>query len=157
MMQTRPIRRFTGWHMTGLLVAFFLVVIAVNIVMATIAVRSFGGTVVDNSYVESQRFNRYLAQARAQEGLGWRDWVGLDDARHVTLSLTDGAGEVIARARVTAVAQHPLGRAPDLSLAFREIAPGRYASEQALPVGRWQLRLVVRHGGGAQHLLRDVR
>src|SRR3546814_10033574 len=67
-----PIRRFTGWHMTAILIAFFAAVIAVNMLMATVAVRSFGGTVVENSYVASQKFNGWLAQARAQRRLGWR-------------------------------------------------------------------------------------
>src|SRR3546814_8818871 len=61
-----PIRRFTGWHMTAILIAFFAAVIAVNMLMATVAVRSFGGTVVENSYVASQKFNGWLAQ-RSEE------------------------------------------------------------------------------------------
>ncbi|MDO7834366.1 FixH family protein [Sphingobium sp. HBC34] len=150
-MQTRC---FTGWHMTGILVAFFAVVIAVNMVMATIAVRSFGGTVVDNSYVESQKFNLYLAQARAQDRLGRTDRVTLDAGRHVRLVLKDGAGVAISGARVAAVAEHPLGRAPDIALRFDEAAPGAYASDRALPAGRWQVRITVDHG--AQHLLREV-
>ncbi|MFC3440417.1 FixH family protein [Sphingobium rhizovicinum] len=148
------IRRFTGWHMTGILVAFFAVVIAVNLLMATVAIRSFGGTVVDNSYVESQKFNRYLAQARAQDRLGWTDAVALDAARHVTLALTDSAGAPIRDARIAAVAQHPLGRAPDIAISFHETAPGHYVGDVRLPAGRWQLRADINHG--AQHLLREV-
>ena len=37
-----------GWHMTTILVAFFAVVITVNIVMARFALSTFGGTVVEN-------------------------------------------------------------------------------------------------------------
>ncbi|WP_037492794.1 FixH family protein, partial [Sphingobium sp. HDIP04] len=87
-----PIRRFTGWHMTAILAAFFAVVIAVNMLMATVAVRSFGGTVVENSYVASQKFNGWLAQARAQQRLGWRDAVTLDAERRVGLALKDANG-----------------------------------------------------------------
>lgn len=148
------IRRFTGWHMTGILVFFFAVVISVNVLMATVAIRSFGGTVVDNSYVESQKFNRYLAQARAQDRLGWKDDVALDAARHVTLSLADSAGAPIRQARIAAIAQHPLGRAPDIAITFHETAPGHYVGDRALPVGRWQVRADINHG--AQHLLREV-
>ncbi|QGP79189.1 FixH family protein [Sphingobium sp. CAP-1] len=148
------IRRFTGWHMTGILVAFFAVVIAVNLVMATIAVRSFGGTVVDNSYVESQKFNHYLAQARAQDRLGWRDDMALDEQRHVILTLTDARGAPVAGAGIAAVAEHPLGRAPDIALAFHETTPGHYASAASLPAGRWQVRASIDQG--RQHLLREV-
>ncbi|WP_242123541.1 FixH family protein [Sphingobium sp. Sx8-8] len=145
-----PRRRFTGWHMTAILVAFFAVVIAVNVLMATVAVRSFGGTVVENSYVASQKFNGWLAQARAQKKLGWRDAVALDDGRHVRLTLNRTG------ASVGAVAQHPLGRAADIPLRFREVRPGLYVSDHALPAGRWQVRFDLRHGGQAMHLLREV-
>src|SRR5690606_16942867 len=64
-------KTFTGRHMTLILVAFFGVVIAVNLVMATLASRTFGGLVVQNSYVESQKFNSYLEAARQDEALGW--------------------------------------------------------------------------------------
>ena len=42
-------RRFTGYHMTAILLAFFGIVVAVNLVMATLATRTFGGVVVENS------------------------------------------------------------------------------------------------------------
>ena len=53
------------------MVAFFGVVIAVNLLMAHYAVSTFSGTVVDNSYVASQEFNGWLGAARAQRALGW--------------------------------------------------------------------------------------
>jgi nitrogen fixation protein FixH len=155
-MQNPPIRRFTGWHITGILVAFFCVVIAVNMLMATIAVRSFGGTVVDNSYVASQEFNQWLARARAQDRLGWRDQVVADEQRHPLLTIVDASGIPIDGAQVQAVAQHPLGRAPDVALRFEPIAPGRYRSESALPAGRWKMAFTIRHDGGEQRLLREI-
>lgn len=143
-------RSFTGWHMTAILVSFFAVVIAVNMLMATVAVRSFGGTVVENSYVASQKFNGWLAEARAQEKLGWRDAVTLDRTRHVRMTLN------VRGARMRAVAQHPLGQTPDIMLQLHETAPGLYVSDRALPGGRWQLRFDIRHGGGEEHLLREI-
>ena len=146
----KHVRPFTGWHMTAILVAGFSVVIAVNMLMATLAVRSFGGAVVENGYVASQKFNGWLAQARAQEKLGWRDRVSLDAARHVRMELN------VRGAQVSAVAQHPLGRAPNIMLRLHEVTPGVYASDRALPAGRWQLRFDIRHGGGEEHLLREI-
>ncbi|MHA6768633.1 FixH family protein [Sphingobium ummariense] len=156
MSNSLPARRFTGWHMTAILVAFFAVVIAVNMLMATVAVRSFGGTVVENSYVASQRFNGWLAAARMQDRLRWKDDVVTDSVRHVVLILDDEAGAPVRGGTVKALAQHPLGRAADIPLAFQETAPGRYVSVTGLPAGRWRVRLDVRHGGGEQHLLREV-
>src|SRR3546814_2526847 len=66
-MTDQPVqKRFTGRHAAMILVAFFGVVIAVNIVMASFALSTFGGTVVDNSYVASQHYNQWLARADAQ-------------------------------------------------------------------------------------------
>lgn len=156
MSNSHPAHRFTGWHMTAILVAFFLVVIAVNMLMATVAIRSFGGTVVDNSYVASQRFNGWLAAARTQDRLRWREEVTTDRARHVVLTLGDDAGAPVRGGTVKALAQHPLGQAADIALAFREAAPGRYVSGTALPPGRWRVRLDIRHAGSEHHLLREV-
>ena len=62
---------FTGRHFTLIMVAFFGVVIAINLVMARYASATFGGVVVENSYVASQRFNSWLGKARTQDALGW--------------------------------------------------------------------------------------
>jgi len=156
MSNSLPARRFTGWHMTAILIAFFAVVIAVNLLMATVAVGSFGGTVVENSYVASQRFNGWLAAAREQGRLGWKDDVATDHARHVVLTLGDDAGAPVRFGAVKALARHPLGRAADITLAFRETAPGHYVSEAALPPGRWHVRLSIRHAGSEQHLIREI-
>lgn len=157
-MNTDParVRRFTGRHMTMILLAFFTVVIAVNMVMATVAVRSFGGTVVENSYVASQKFNRWLAQARAQDRMGWKDEVTLDARRRLRVAIADEAGRPLRGGDVRAVAEHPLGRAPDILLRFNEAQAGLYASEEALPAGRWTVRVDVRRGGSEQHLLKEI-
>src|SRR3546814_19411645 len=68
MTDKRARRPFTGRHAAMILIAFFGVVISVNIVMASFALSTFGGTVVDNSYVASQHSNEWLATADAQHG-----------------------------------------------------------------------------------------
>src|SRR3546814_332952 len=87
-MTDQPVqKRFTGRHAAMILVAFFGVVIAVNIVMASFALSTFGGTVVDNSYVASQHYNQWLARADAQDRLGWDTTVGLDADRRVRIAI----------------------------------------------------------------------
>lgn len=149
----RSVRRFTGAHMAVILAGFFLVVIAVNLLMARLAVGSFGGTVVDNAYVESQRFNAYLARARAQDQRHWHAALTTETDRVMTLTLRDAAGRPLVRLHPRAVAQHPLGRAADIALLFREVAPGRYRADRPLPPGRWHVRVTL--GPGA-YLLRDI-
>jgi nitrogen fixation protein FixH len=59
---------FTGRKFLMIVIAFFGVVIAVNVTMAVKAVKTFPGLEVSNSYVASQTFDKDRA---AQEALGW--------------------------------------------------------------------------------------
>lgn len=138
-------RPFTGRHMTAILVAFFGVVIAVNVTMARLASGTFGGTVVENSYVASQKFNGWLADARRQDQLGWATPLALDAGRRVTVGVP-GAGFA-----VTGTAHHPLGRAPDIALRF-VTENGRLVATTALPAGRWQVRLQIRRGADVKNV-----
>jgi nitrogen fixation protein FixH len=137
------IRRITGRHAAAALIAFFGVVIGVNVTMAMFAVRTFGGVVVENSYVASQKYNGWLEAARKQQQLGWAIVPRLDRQRHVIVSVdADGA-------EVTGFARHPLGREADVPLTF-----GRaQRSKQALPPGRWAVHLLVRRGDDEARLI----
>lgn len=148
-------RRFTGRHMLAIMLAFFGVIIAVNVTMATVAARTFGGKVVDNSYVAGQRFNGWLAQSRAQERLGWSAALSLDPDRRVEIVVTGRDGP-LAGVRAEAVARHPVGRAADVALRFRETAQGRYLSETPLPAGRWSLHLELRRGADTRRSIESL-
>jgi nitrogen fixation protein FixH len=139
-------RRFTGWHMAAIVVAFFGVVVAVNFTMAYFAISTFGGTVVDNSYVASQKYNRWLAEARAQQVLGWSAAVGLDTTRRVRIDVRSPSGPLLG-ATVVAVAAHPLGRSPERGLSFAEAGGGRFLASAPLPAGRHLLRITVHRDG----------
>ena len=149
-------RKFTGRHMLAIMIAFFGTVIAVNLTMATLATRTFGGTVVDNSYVASQRFNGWLAEGRAQAALGWTSRVELAEDRHVEAVLAAGE-QPLEGALVSAVASHPLGRAEDRPLAFEPTGAGRYRSMVPLPEGRWSLHLTVQRGDGRLRIIESMR
>ena len=142
-------RRFSGRHMAAILIAFFGVVIAVNLTMATFATRTFGGVVVENSYVASQKYNDWLEAARRQQKLAWTIEPSLDEQRRVTIALSfDGA-------KVTGFARHPLGREPDVPLTFvtRE---NRSRSVKPLPAGRWNLHLLIRRGESEARLIETL-
>ena len=151
--QTAPVipthtrRPFTGRHMTIILVCFFAVVVGVNVLMARFAVGTFGGTVVDNSYVASQNFNDWLAEARAQKALGWTVAITRDPGGRPLVTVRDASGANLGNAVVTAVARHPLGRRPDQSLRFDRTADGGHLSASALGAGRWQLVVTIAADG----------
>jgi nitrogen fixation protein FixH len=154
---TVPTRRgFTGRHMLTIMVLFFATVISVNVTMAVFAARTFGGKVVDNSYVATQRFNGWLAEARAQEQLGWSQNVALDAGRLIELRVRSGNG-VVAGAEVTAIARHPVGRADDVTLRLAEVGPGRYRSTEALPAGRWDVQFTIDAGGSRKRFIEALQ
>ncbi|HMT47933.1 MAG: Integral rane protein linked to a cation pump-like protein [Pseudomonadota bacterium] len=134
---------FTGRHIAMIMVAFFAVVIAVNLLMARFAISTFGGVVVENSYVASQHFNTWLDEAEREKALGWNaEAQRLKDGR-LAVRLTGAPGEGVI---LSADARHPLGRLPDQLLRFQRQADGRFVSQQALPAGRWRLRIEATAG-----------
>ena len=147
---------FTGRRMAIILVAFFGVVIAVNLLMATLATRTFGGTVVDNSYVASQRFNGWLQEAREQAELQWDARTTLDASGHLLVRASTPNGPLVG-ATIEAVASHPLGRAPDRRLGLLSTEPGLYRSHKPVPAGRWTIRLTVRRDGQEARYLAEVK
>lgn len=148
-------RRFTGWHMFGVLVAMFGVITAANLVMGWYAVATFGGTVVDNSYVATREYNRWLAEAAAQERLGWQLATTIEVDRMVRVTVRGKGG--LIDGQVSAIASHPLGRAPDRAIAFAPTSRGNYLTTRALPPGRWMLKITVTNGRNVAYFVRDVR
>lgn len=138
--------RFTGWHMLATMIGFFGVVIAVNVLMASDAIRTFGGTVVDNSYVATMEYNRWLAEGRQQDREGWRATPNADRSGAISLDLSR-AGRTVDGATVDIVANHPVGLVAEKRLRLRSLGQGRYRSDGMLPHGRWLVRIVVRSGG----------
>ena len=134
--------RFTGWHMLAIMVGGFGIVIAVNLLMAREAITTFGGLVVENSYVASQHFNRWLDEAEKEKELGWK--VSL--ARKPDGKLVVMTQGVPTSVTVRGDAWHPLGRMPDQPLQFDAAGAGSFVSTAALPAGRWLIRLELSSG-----------
>ncbi len=143
---------FTGRHMAAVLIAFFGVVVAVNFTMATLASRSFGGQVVDNSYVASQKFNTWLDEAEKEKALGWTAQASRRSDNRITVAF---AGT--KNAAITAIARHPLGLEKSKDFTFERGADGAFVSREALAPGRWRLRIEVAAGAERFRTEQDVR
>ena len=96
-------REFTGWHMLGLMVGGFGIIIAVNLTLAWNAVATFPGLETRNSYVISQQFQ---ADRAAQDALRWDVSAKIED-RVLTVAILDADGDPV-QAEVT---RATLGRA----------------------------------------------
>lgn len=148
---TAPARPITGRKVALGMVAFFGVVVAVNVTMATLAVDSFTGVVVDNGYVASQQFNRWIARGEAEASIGWKATAGAPGGAPEVV-VTDAQGHPLAGASVTLRLHHPL-RADDVRRAVLvETAPGRYVAADALPRGQWEATIRIAKDGRSVHV-----
>ena len=134
---------FTGKHFAVIIVAFFAVVVSVNVYMARAASSTFGGVVVENSYVASQNFNGWLDKAREQAALGWTAKAARSpDGRIIVTTQGTPAG-----ATVSADIRRPVGKPDHTTFDLTEVGPGQYQSPSPLENGRWIVRLTVEYGG----------
>lgn len=150
------VARFTGWHMLATMIGFFGVVIAVNVVMASDAIRTFGGMVVENSYVATTHYNRWLAEGRAQEKAGWHALPAADNSGVVSLRLSR-AGNAVDGAAVSVIANHPVGLVASRTIVLRPLGEGLYRAGERLPKGRWLLRIDVRARDGTAAFDDEIR
>ncbi len=140
----------TGWHVLAMLVAFFGVIIGVNLTMAYFANSTWSGLVVANGYVASQSFDRDLARARAQEALGWK--VGFSFERGgIRLSFADAQGAPIDSLAITGKLERPVTDKQDQALAFAALGGGAYSAPATLSAGVWEVEIDARGDGVADY------
>ena len=131
-------RELTGRHVAAIFGLGFGTIIAVNLVLATQAVRTFPGLETRNSYVASQSFDRDRA---AQEALGWEVEAAAAGGR-LTLTL-HGASSLPPAEEVTARLGRRTFSAEDQELVLTA-SPGGYVAEIAdVPPGAWALWLAL--------------
>lgn len=147
-------REFTGKHMLAIMVAFFAVIIAVNLTMAYFARSSWTGFVVENTYVASQQFNRKAAEGRAQAALGWKPELIMTDGM-IRYRLIDGAGKVVAASHVTATFRRPASASQDREVVLIHQPDGSFSVPVDLRDGLWIAE--VHSEVGIEHPYRDVR
>jgi nitrogen fixation protein FixH len=152
-------REVTGWTVFFCLVAFFAVVAAVNAVMMTAAITTFGGAETGSSYQAGLAFARETSAAQAQDRLGWQ--VG------VRTSVSGGATaliEIAARDRDDNLLQgleilgglsHPAYKRSDRALAWREVTPGIFRAEVEGAAGQWDLVIELSQGGSPKFRSRN--
>ncbi len=141
---------FTGKHMLLIIVAFFTVIIAVNAVMATVAIGSWTGLVVENSYVASQQYNDKLAVAHARSALGWQGGMDYENGELV-FTLVDADGAPVALDGVTVEVSRPIGVEGDRIVELAQVADGSHRIAIDLEGGVWNAAIVARVPGEADY------
>jgi nitrogen fixation protein FixH len=149
----RPVKPASGRWIPWVFVGAFGLIIAVNAALIWFAVGSFSGLAEAHPYQAGLEYNRTLAEARAQEALGWKAELSLAPAAEpgavrVSASLVDGHGHAIEGATVEAEFVRPAARGHDRAALLAPQAGGGYAAIVPLGLkGQWEVRLVARSGG----------
>lgn len=153
----RENRGFTGRHMLISILAFFGVVIAVNVTMATLASTSWTGLVVENTYVASQQFNKKAEEGRIQAALGWTGRLTIAGGE-VRYALVDRSGNAVSLKAVKVLFRHPAYEAEDRAVTLSR-APdspsGEFAARHTPKDGVWIVEIDADAGQAEPY--RDVR
>ena len=141
---TQP-RTFTGRHMLAAMVAFFGVIVAVNLTMAGFAMKSWTGLVVKNSYVASQEFNDRAEAGRARAALGWQGELAYSDGE-LRYTLAHANGSAVDLANVQATLGRPAYEADDTTITLAPNGEGGFGSAIDLGDGQWIVRVSAEAG-----------
>ncbi len=138
----QPGFRIEGRHVLFTVIAFFGVIIAVNGYFLTAAYRSFPGQVSETPYEDGVRFNRMVAQRRAQAELGWRASAAVAGPG-LEVEMRDRADQPLRGLKVEGVLRRPATQAGQISLKFTEASPGRYLAKVGPGSGAWDLHFAA--------------
>lgn len=147
-------RRFTGWHMLAVMVAFFGVVFAVNFWLAYEAETTWTGLMARNGYAPSQNFNAELARARVQKERGWRSGLSYRNGA-IEFTLVDRSGNAVVLDAVTAEFGRPAYDGQDRKVPLTHRGDGVYTAAVDLKHGAWNVR--IDGGAGDRTYRRESR
>lgn len=120
-------REFTGKHMLMLMIAFFGVIVAVNVYMMYQAVVTFRGEDVKQSYRQGLDYNKTLEKRSQQFSRGWSADIKISQDRTLILSIVDQNALAIRGLEIEGVLKHPVETDLDVVLVFKaDVTTGRY-------------------------------
>jgi nitrogen fixation protein FixH len=150
-------RPITGRMVLIGMIAFFGVIISVNMAFVYFALDSWPGLTTQNSYEEGLAYNKTLESAARQDALGWHSRIGLGPAtpkgvRVLSLSMTGPDGAPVAGLAAKARLSRPLGEGLTLDTKLSEQTPGDYTALIRLPaLGRWEVEITTQAADGKSY------
>jgi nitrogen fixation protein FixH len=152
-------RELTGRMVFACLIGFFLVVMGVNAVMMTAAIKTFAGLADDSPYLAGLAFEQEIAAAQAQQALHWQVQGSIarteNGQARLEISARDANGTPLAGLSATATLVHPTDRSLDHDLAMTEVAAGAFRGEAMSGPGQWDLVIELARGGERQFRSRN--
>lgn len=160
MRNARQPKILTGRKVFMMLVAFFGLIIAVNVVMVHLAVRTLPGTEVDSAYAASLAYEKEIAAARSQDARKWKVDAhverGSGDSALLRVEAHDASGKPMSGLTFEGRFERPTDRRADLSVTLAEEGIGVYRGRTpAISAGQWDLVLEGVSAGQRMFLSRN--
>ncbi|MFG1345650.1 FixH family protein [Xanthobacter autotrophicus DSM 431] len=147
----RAPRELTGRVVLLILLAFFGVVIVVNVIMARYAVSTFAGVETESSYKAGLAFTAEHAAAERQIERHWTVNVNLvspgGNAREVVIRVLDAEGKPLSGLVPDGRLSHPTDARRDVDLDLVPLGDGRYRARAEAGAGQWDLVIDFAQGG----------
>lgn len=136
----------TGTKVLLMLVAFFGVVIGVNVTMMKLAIATLPGTEVDSPYAAGLAYDKEIAAAMDQAARKWQVDAhiqrGADGGATVQVEARDGSGRPVTGLKFKGTLERPIDKRADQSVELSEVGIGVYrGSAAAVAAGQWDLVL----------------
>lgn len=142
---SKKTREVTGRTVLIWLVSFFGVIFAVNGIMIRFASSTFGGLEVGSSYQAGLKFGKDVADAHAQDGLGWQVSGNINRDRNgdavLELSARDHNGVALADVDAHARLIHPADSRRDIAIDLHKAPAGTFRGASLAPAGQWELEI----------------
>ena len=153
-------RPLSGRTVLVWLVAFFGVVIGVNVVMMKLAIDTLPGTDVDSPYKASLAYNGEIQAAQDQAARRWSVTGHLernaDGAAAVNIEARDARDVPLTGLGFSVRLSRPADKRADRVVALTEREPGRYGGQVSdLGLGQWDLVIEAERGSERLFLSRN--
>ena len=144
----------TGKRVFGILIGFFGIITAVNMVFLYVALSTHPGADTEDAYRRGVAYNAVLDAAAAQKSQGWLNRISYDAAdRILRVALVDARGRPVRGLRLTAEVRRTVKSGHDFALVLAERRPGEYQTSLVTPLpGQWQVRLSAHDRSGGVYL-----
>jgi nitrogen fixation protein FixH len=155
-------RPLTGRMVLVILLAFFGIVIGVNVTMMRLAISTLPGTEVDSTYSASIGYEKEIHAAQDQAARDWRvdAHVARDRDGIATLQVEarDRNGQPVSGVSFQGRLERPTDKRADLEVALAEVGTGIFrGSAGAVAPGQWDLVIEGDMAGGGRMFLSKSR
>ena len=153
-------KQLTGSMVLAMLIAFFGVVVGVNVVMMKLAISTLPGTDVDSAYSASLGYEKEIVAARNQNARRWQVDAhverGQDGGAIVQIDARDESGRPVSGLSFQGRLERPADKRADQPVALAEIGGGLYrGTTSAVAPGQWDLVLEGEAGGRRMFLSKN--